>query len=185
VNRDRDEAAQEFMDEIVDDLGYTPRGAKGPEAGSAVRSRSPRRFVVPGAIAAVIGMVLLVSFLAGGSGTQELVVVQAGLDRIEAQLVRLDDLEKRIARLEEQEKKRPKAVSHAGPQRSENNRQKRATAPDKEKYHTVRPGESLYIIARKYGLTTDQLCKLNDLSPKKPIQPGQKLRVGGVGGVGG
>ncbi len=181
MNRDRDEAAQEFMDEIVDDLGYTPRGAKGPEAGSAVRSRSPRRFLVPGAIAAVIVMVLLVSFLAGGSGsgTQELVVVQAGLDRIEAQLVRLDDLEKRIARLEEQEKKRPKAVSHAAPQRLENARQKHAAAPDKEKYHTVRPGESLYIIARKYGLTTDQLCKLNDLSPKKPIQPGQKLRVGG------
>ncbi len=47
----------------------------------------------------------------------------------------------------------------------------------KTQYHVVVRGESLYRIARKYGLTVDGLCKLNKMIPRQPIYPGQKLLV--------
>jgi len=45
------------------------------------------------------------------------------------------------------------------------------------RYHKVRNGESLYRIGRRYGIPISELCRLNDLNPKKHIYPGQKLRV--------
>lgn len=44
-------------------------------------------------------------------------------------------------------------------------------------YHVVQKGENLYRIALKYGLTVDQLSKLNNLPPDASIQPNQKLLV--------
>jgi murein DD-endopeptidase MepM/ murein hydrolase activator NlpD len=44
-------------------------------------------------------------------------------------------------------------------------------------YHTVRPGESFYLIARRYGVTVRYLCALNGLSPRSILRPGQRLRV--------
>jgi multidrug efflux pump subunit AcrA (membrane-fusion protein) len=45
------------------------------------------------------------------------------------------------------------------------------------KYHEVRRGDSLYLIAMKYGLTVDELCRLNDINQHQVIRPGQKLLV--------
>ncbi len=44
-------------------------------------------------------------------------------------------------------------------------------------YHTVRRGESLYLIARRYGVTVRYLCALNGLSSRSILRPGQRLRV--------
>jgi len=44
-------------------------------------------------------------------------------------------------------------------------------------YHTVRRGESLYLIARRYGVTVRYLCALNGLSTRSVLRPGQRLRV--------
>ncbi|UCF58134.1 MAG: LysM peptidoglycan-binding domain-containing protein, partial [Deltaproteobacteria bacterium] len=38
-------------------------------------------------------------------------------------------------------------------------------------------GETLYRIAKKYGITVDELCRLNDMAPSQVIKPGQKLLV--------
>lgn len=43
--------------------------------------------------------------------------------------------------------------------------------------HVVKPGETLYRISRKYGLTVDKVRKLNKL-PDDIIEVGQKLIVG-------
>lgn len=45
-------------------------------------------------------------------------------------------------------------------------------------YHTVKSGEHLYGIAKKYGTTITDLCMLNGIRRNKPLQVGQKLRVG-------
>jgi len=45
------------------------------------------------------------------------------------------------------------------------------------KYYTVKKGDSLSKIARKHGLSLAQLCKINNISPKKEVNPGQRLRV--------
>lgn len=45
------------------------------------------------------------------------------------------------------------------------------------KYHTVKAGETLSAIARKYNTSLSGLRKLNKLSTKHVIHPGDKLRV--------
>jgi LysM repeat protein len=45
------------------------------------------------------------------------------------------------------------------------------------KFHQVQPGETLYRISRRYGLSVEQLRSYNDLSPNTAIYPGQKLML--------
>ncbi len=61
-----------------------------------------------------------------------------------------------------------------------------AAAPSKKKsnvsrstssHYTVRSGDSLYVIATAHGTTVDALRKLNSLTRKSVIHPGQNLRV--------
>ena len=44
--------------------------------------------------------------------------------------------------------------------------------------HVVKAGETLYQISRKYGVTVDQLKKLNNMGKDITIRPGQELVVG-------
>jgi N-acetylmuramoyl-L-alanine amidase len=52
-----------------------------------------------------------------------------------------------------------------------------AAPPVKYLKHTVKKGETLWAIARRYGLTTDTLRALNHLESNCKIFPGQKLTV--------
>jgi len=52
------------------------------------------------------------------------------------------------------------------------------TKPGATRFHTVAPGETLYRIALRYGLSVEALCRLNNLSPDQSIRIGQKLNVG-------
>ncbi len=45
--------------------------------------------------------------------------------------------------------------------------------------HTVQKGETLYQISRKYGLSVDDLRKLNGIGQDFKIYPGQKIKVTG------
>jgi len=45
--------------------------------------------------------------------------------------------------------------------------------------HRVRSGESLWSISRRYGMTVSQLARLNGISTKALLQPGQRLQVSG------
>ncbi|MCB1690732.1 MAG: LysM peptidoglycan-binding domain-containing protein [Halioglobus sp.] len=47
--------------------------------------------------------------------------------------------------------------------------------------YTIRSGDSLWSIARRFKVSTQQLVAWNDISAKKPIKPGQKLRVASAG----
>jgi len=46
-----------------------------------------------------------------------------------------------------------------------------------KRYHTVHVGETLSKISKKYGITVDELRKLNGLSRSQPVRTGQKLLV--------
>ena len=53
-----------------------------------------------------------------------------------------------------------------------------ATKPaSSAKYHTVKQGDTLYAIARKYHTTVDKICKLNKIKETTILQIGRKLRV--------
>ncbi len=178
MNLDKDEAAQEFMKEVADDLGYTPRGER-DQRSRGVDLRSGPGFLIPGGIGIIFLIVVVLFFFTGRSevSKKDLMSIQAGLNGLEDKLARLDGLEERIARLEKEEKKLKQSVDKIA-KRNLNNQKKRSPSQIKRRYHTVRSGESLYTIAKKYGISTDRLCRLNKITSKKPIQPGQKLLVG-------
>ena len=54
---------------------------------------------------------------------------------------------------------------------------KQATSQEKKQYHNVVRGDTLYRISRKYGLSVEEIRRLNNLNKNQPIQPGQKLMV--------
>jgi membrane-bound lytic murein transglycosylase D len=62
---------------------------------------------------------------------------------------------------------------------------KSASKPKKEEplgknwfYHTVRSGESPYLIAKKYkGVSADDILRWNNITNPKNIRPGQKLKI--------
>lgn len=47
-----------------------------------------------------------------------------------------------------------------------------------EKYHEVKPKETLYGIGRTYGVTVDELRRLNNMGPADMVRSGQSLKVG-------
>ena len=50
--------------------------------------------------------------------------------------------------------------------------------------HRVKSGESLWSISRRYGMSVSQLARMNHISTKALLRPGQRLQVAGSGGSG-
>ena len=90
------------------------------------------------------------------------------------------DLNQIIEAFESLQKKMPPA-----PKKAEAPKKVEAPKPAKEApkpqpetgYHVVSRGETLYRISRKYGISVDELRRLNNMGPNAPIYPGQKLLV--------
>jgi LysM repeat protein len=141
---------------------------------------------------------------------KDLTALSTRVDLLENRLTRLEEVELRIASLQEQENnlrqslgetktlitslaqrvdelaQRLEAEGEAGTgvvkgtEAGEVETEK-PVSPPKRRVHEVRRGETLYRIALKYGLTVDELCRLNNISPSQPIHPGQKLIIGRKG----
>jgi hypothetical protein len=43
--------------------------------------------------------------------------------------------------------------------------------------YEIRPGDTLWEVAREHGMSVEELLHLNELAPNQPIHPGQKLLV--------
>jgi LysM repeat protein len=87
-----------------------------------------------------------------------------------ALLQRVNTLAQKVESLEKQ--KQPTAESKAKPSPPS----KPAVSTEK-RYHTVQKGETLSRISKRYGITVEELRKLNNLSRDKSIQTGQKLLI--------
>lgn len=94
-------------------------------------------------------------------------------DRLEASMtLRMDHVVKGLKDLQ-------KKVAESRPKKTVSSRPaKVAKKTAKKRYHTVRRGETLYSISRKYSLTVNKIRILNKLSDRALIHPGQKLLVG-------
>lgn len=70
------------------------------------------------------------------------------------------------------------AAALAKAEASERAQQKQAksAAGTQSRVHCVKNGESLYIIAKKYGTTVENLCKLNNISKKATLRLGQIIK---------
>ena len=55
-------------------------------------------------------------------------------------------------------------------------KKKQEYAANRNKVHRVKKGESLYVIAKKYGTTVEKLCKINNLSKNTTLRLGQIIK---------
>ncbi len=95
------------------------------------------------------------------------------IDRSEAALTsRMDQIAVKLANLQKQmstvhtQKAKTLKAAKVSPKTTTN------------RYHIVKPGETLYQIGPQYGLTVKKLRQLNKLGNNDTIYPGQKLVVG-------
>ena len=93
-------------------------------------------------------------------------------DRSEAALTsRMDQIVINLSSLQKQ-------MSRVGTQKVKTSKTAKVSKKTTEnRYHTVKPGETLYQIAPRYGLTIKKLRQLNKLGESDTIYPGQKLVV--------
>ncbi len=92
---------------------------------------------------------------------------------------RLGHLEKDINQIKEEVaagKKRAEVSPPASPALTAPPRS--VAKPGATRYHTVAPGENLFRIALRYGLSVEELRRLNNLRPDQSLHVGQKLNVG-------
>ncbi|MGD8961632.1 MAG: LysM peptidoglycan-binding domain-containing protein [Desulfobacterales bacterium] len=114
---------------------------------------------------------------AGGSGNQ-LILLTERLDQLEANITaRISSLATQLnttaAKPAAEPVKQAEAAPKAEPAKTAPAVKKAAAA----KIHTVKQGETLYRISRRYNLSVDQLRQYNQLDSKAAIYPGQKLKV--------
>ncbi len=107
----------------------------------------------------------------GGSGNQ-LILLTERLDQLEANMTaRMNNMVKELSTAP------PKTASQAV-QKAETPKQLPAEKKEtKAKMHTVKQGDTLYHISRRYNLSVDQLREYNKLGVKAAIYPGQQLQV--------
>jgi LysM repeat protein len=99
--------------------------------------------------------------------------------QLENSSYRIDWIE---AKLEQVEKKNKQFTTFMDTFRKLETPPKISTAQTSEKqtkavYHDVVAGETLYGISRRYGLTVDELRRLNKLEPEATIYPAQRLLI--------
>lgn len=76
----------------------------------------------------------------------------------------------------EEEAKR-KAAEEAARKKAAEEAARKKAAEEAAKWHVVKAGESHWSIAQKHGISVAEFRKLNNLTEKSVIHPGQKLRV--------
>ncbi len=84
--------------------------------------------------------------------------------------VKLEQLEERLTRLEGQ--------SAGLLQRPKMEVQSKGKKTEEGLYHVVRAGDTLSGISQRYGMTIEELCRLNDIKRTTVIRVGQRLLVG-------
>ncbi len=145
------------------------------------RPRSPvnlnpeARYLVYSAIGVFALVVVLVLFSGGKNEISkgDYATIKAKLGNLEKSVTKLEGAEEKIAHLESQVKRLERSLSKL-------TRPVTSTST-KRAYHKVRKGDTLSRIAQKYGITVETLCRLNKITPKAVIRPGQRLLVSSGG----
>ncbi len=108
--------------------------------------------------------------------------IEARLTMIEQRITQLEKMEQRISAYEFQLKELRKCFRRLDKlvteilEAPQTNKGQPATQ-GKSGYYLIHRGDSLYGIAQKYGLTVEELRRLNNLTKGQVIYPGQKLLV--------
>ncbi len=166
------------------------------DSDASKRSLKPYLLLGAGLVVLVAFVVLFIPLSRTTGSSSQMKSLEGRLKNVEDRLFALEGVEKRLATLEQRsagidgsEKKVAQLEQRvaeltkltekpAAP--SPTKAQKASTSPQpapEARYHKVRAGETVYSIARHYGLTVDELMRLNKLTPEAVLHPGDKLVV--------
>jgi len=134
-------------------------------------------------IAAGALIVVLLFFFWGGSGkdksSETLAQTAQRLDAMEQKIAALQKqqedlvngpvrgLVEKVEMLEKRPAKKPEPAASS----------KAQAAPPTKRYHKVKKGETIPSIAKRYGLSAEELKRMNKLAPKTTLAVGQNLIV--------
>jgi LysM repeat protein len=85
----------------------------------------------------------------------------------------VDEISKKLGGVEKGKPTAPARVKTTAPGTAA----EKPVSAEMKRYHKVRPGETLYRIAKRYGISVSELCRLNSISLNQAIHPGQKLLI--------
>lgn len=163
--------------------------------------------VLGGAAMLLLIIIFALFFRGGSElSPDDLTSIQARFSQLERRMTHLEAMEERILFLEKQDKDLQRYVAEGhrikgqlpqrldalvekvdhlektvatvtGETRAPLTRQMKSFPLGKGRYHEVRSGDTLYWIAQQYGTSVEELCRLNNLTARQVIYPGQKLLV--------
>jgi LysM repeat protein len=193
MTRDVSADTQEIFGEMQEDLATQKANVRRNR--NSQHPESPGKSLLLWGVIGIILILLIVLLFRGGDKavTEELNTLKARVEQMEKRLSALETAAKKTEAVEGQikglqqsvlkvegaqrslaehiDKIAQKAEKPSAPQAA----QKKSTA--QAKVHEVQPGETIFSIAKKYNLSTDQLLKLHNMTKKDTIQAGQKLVV--------
>jgi LysM repeat protein/Tfp pilus assembly protein PilZ len=171
----------DFEVDYSDEEGYSVQ-SKNKKNGFAGKPPGKRVFSFLAGALAVVVIFLIAGFFLRTSNVDSVIKLRSLENRVkqlENRSSRIDWIEAKLDQVEEKNKQfttfmdtfrkleTPPKISAA--QTSEK--------PTKAVYHEVVAGETIYGISRRYGLTVDELRRLNKLEPEATIYPAQRLLV--------
>ena len=172
MNPGQDKGMRSFMEEIGDDMRYSPDSEHIRRRKESLDSKSKRKTLILWILAILVFIAIIAIFFGDGNtpSSEELNTVKERLNQLENKLVTsIEEKEKRIAQLETRLERLQQSVEKLN--------RPVTSRTDKRRYHQVRRGDSLSRIAQRYGITVNELRRLNNLRRNQFIYPGQKLLV--------
>ena len=131
--------------------------------------------VLLGVILVLILLGGIVYFLGKGTSGNEPSPVELKVMALEQKIA---VLEKQIGELQEKSAaSRPAPVAVQKPVAPAAPASPKPAASPEKRYHTVQKGETLSGVGAKYGISVEELRKLNNLPASKSVRTGQKLLV--------
>ncbi|MBW1801101.1 MAG: LysM peptidoglycan-binding domain-containing protein [Deltaproteobacteria bacterium] len=193
---------KEMMEEMAEDLGRTQMKEKVSRRRISSILTTQGQILLYGSIAIILIILILNVFLIFGGENRalekKLSTITAKVERLEKGFIQLDRsvtgkdtfekkfknferslsgherslkaLGERISQLGQETARLRKKISAAGVKKA-------TTSTAKKRSHTVRKGETLFGIAKKYGVAVDEMRRINKMSRGKDIYPGQKLII--------
>lgn len=190
---------QEDFDEESEYSSWKKDGGQDFGSDASKRSLKPYLFLGAGLILVIVLLILFFPTSRSSQSANQFKMLEGRFKNIEDRLLALEGIEKRLAQGEEKVSRvdgLEKKLAHMEQQIADLTKMtERAPAPKAQKtakpaptgqaaqtepelrYHQVRAGETLYSIARRYGLKVDELRQLNKLAPNAVLHPGDKLVV--------
>jgi LysM repeat protein len=193
MTRDASTDTQEIFGEMQEDLARQKANVRRNRSQQDPES-SGKPLLLWGVIGIILILLLVLLFRGGDKSVKEdLNALKARMEQMEKKSSALEAAAKKIDTVDGQIKGLQQSVTKVeAAQRSAAERLDRMAqhaekpaAPQaaqkkpspQAKVHEVRPGETVFSIAKKYNLSPEQLLKLNNMTKKDTIQAGQKLVI--------